>query len=159
MELSFEAQKALRGMDLGDEVSPGFFMKDLGKKTFEPDPNPLQVENKTSRKPLSREQRERVPDKMAANLMDFFMRTLNDDTQINPIRDGIPQCKNHPFNPPKSIGCIHSCVRNNGDLALPVVRDYTLGDVYEWVKALIRLAVRDVEVDKGWTTPTDLTRF
>lgn len=107
--------------------------------------------------PLTRAQRERVPDMMAAQLMDYFIETINDLTMLNPVRDGIPQCVNHPFNPPRTVGCIHSCAKRDPNLSLDVVRDYTLGDVFEWVKALVRKGAADAERNQKWHAPTDLT--
>lgn len=109
------------------------------------------------RTPLTRAQRERVPEQMAAQLMEYFIETLNDLTMLNPIRDGIPQCRNHPFNPPHTVGCIHSCAKRDPELSLDVVRDYTLGDVFEWVKALVRKGVSDAERNHGWHRAPDAT--
>jgi hypothetical protein len=159
-EISYRAQKALRGMDLGESVAPDFFLKDLGRTRTVVGPGETETaDTLEARTPLSRAQRERVPAQMAANLMDYYIENLNDDNMMNPIRDGIPQCRNHPFvqGTPK-IGCIHSCAKKHPELTLPVVRDYTLGDVFTWVKALVLHAVKTTEIQKGWHRPADLTK-
>lgn len=107
--------------------------------------------------PKTRTQREETAGKLAAQLMDFFMENLNNASELNPIRDGIPQCANHQFKPPRQIGCIHSCAKRDPNLAMPVVRDYTLGDVFEWVKAIVMHAVASADKKKGWHM-TDLAR-
>lgn len=152
-EISFRAQKALRGMDF---VKDG--ITDLGVVKGSRDLNPTQAPTLDKITPKTRAQREQVPAEMAARLMDYYMNTLNDDDKLNPIRDGIPQCRNHPFNSPRQIGCIHSCAKRDPNVVLPVVRDYTLGDVYAWVKALVYKSVRDQETRMGYRRPTDLTR-
>ena len=139
MDLSFKAHKAIREID-DNKLPDGSEHK--------------------PRSPLTREARERVPGQMAANLMDYYLETIADDTQLNPIRDGIPQCRNHPFKAGSmyDVGCIHSCAKRDPNLALPVVKDYTLGDVYEWVKALVFYSVQKQEIKMGYKRPTDLTR-
>ncbi len=127
MNLSYQAQKHLRGIT---SETPADTNETLVRKT--------------------RLERERVPEEMAANLMDWYMNNLNDDTQINPVRDGIPQCKAHPFNPPKSYGCIHSCSKTNPNIALPVAREANLGEVWEWVRALVNYSVGDAEIRRGF---------
>lgn len=118
----------------------------------------LPEEGSTARTPLTRAQRERVPDQMAAELMDFFINTINDMSMLNPVRDGIPQCVNHPFNPALGkVGCIHSCAKRDENLSLDVVRDYTLGDVWNWVRALVRKGVGDAERNHGWHRTPDAT--
>lgn len=107
--------------------------------------------------PKTRRQREDAAGALAAQLMDTFIGSLDDLHTLNPIRDGIPQCKNHPFVPPQQIGCIHSCAKRNPNLAMPVVRDYTLGDVFNWVKEIVTLAVATADKKKGWYAP-DLAR-
>lgn len=140
MELHYEAAKAVRGISDEDTLPDG------SKK------EPLV--------PLSRAARERVPERMVHNLMRHYIDTINDDTQLNPIRDGIPQCRNHPFEKGSrnKIGCIHSCAKKDANLVLPVVRDYTLGDVMTWVKALVLYSVNTQEARMGYRRPTDLTR-
>lgn len=144
--LSFEVRKKLEAGDFGDEVEPGFFMSDLGSKAATPGPV-MQAPGVAGIKPKTRQERERYADGMAAQLMDYYMKpeTLNSFTVLNPIRDGIPQCKAHPFEAGSAtnIGCIHGCGNKERDGAgnLPVARDGTLGDAWEWVRALVRKAV------------------
>lgn len=107
--------------------------------------------------PMTRTQREDVPGRMAAQLMDMFIETLNDLNTLNPVRDGIPQCRNHPFLPPRQVGCIHSCAKRDPNKVLPTVKDYTLGDVFEWVKAIVTHGVANADKKKGWYAP-DLAR-
>jgi len=157
MSLAFAARKALEEGDLGVATEDSnVFMKDLGVLRS-PTSQVVSVE-KENLTPKNRTERERVPGQMAAELMDYFVSTLNDTNMMNPIRDGIPQCRNHPFDPPRKVGCIHSCAKKLPDLTLPVVREYSLGDVFEWVKALVGEAVRDGETQRGWRGPADLTR-
>lgn len=155
--IRFRAEQALREGDLGDDLGGGFRIKPLGQIEPTPDPNPEQAEP-LERGPLTRAQRERVPAQMVMELVQYFMDTLNDMGQLNPIRDGIPQCRNHPFDPPRQVGCIHSCAKRNPDLVLPVVKHHTLGDVIAWVKELVNHAVKDTEIKQGWRKPADLTR-
>jgi hypothetical protein len=122
-----------------------------GAETRLPDPE------ETKLIPKTRGQRDGVAGAMAAQLMDFFIANLGNINELNPIRDGIPQCKNHPFVPPKSVGCIHMCAKRDPNLSLPVVRDYTLGDVFNWVKEIVTLAVATADKKKGWYAP-DLAR-
>lgn len=122
-----------------------------GAETQLPEPE------ETKLTPKTRGQRDQVAGAMAAQLMDMFAKQLNNLNELNPIRDGIPQCRNHPFKPPRQVGCIHSCAKRDPNLALPVVKDYTLGDVFEWVKAIVAEAVSTADAKKGWYRP-DLAR-
>ena len=134
--------------DLGEEIEPGFHMADIGRAPGESDAPPLRTETINSIKPMTRQERQRHADGMAARLMDQYMtpESMNDPQVLNPIRDGIPQCSAHPFVAGDStkIGCIHGCgnrERLGSAGELPVARDGTVADVWEWVQALVRLAV------------------
>jgi len=159
-KLLFKAQQMLSsGAVTPDTFEDSGGILDLG--TALPGPETQETEQADlldPRKPLTREQRERLPGELAAKVMDHYIDHLNDDTMVNPIRDGIPQCRNHPYHPPLQIGCIHGCASRDENVVLPVVRDYTLGDVFNWAKALVAKAVQDGEVAKGWRRPTDLTK-
>lgn len=155
--INFRVQEALRRGDFGEDMGGGFRMKPLGSIAPTPDPNPEVAEPLEPRRPLTRAQRERVPEMMVVQLMQHFMDTLN-EPELNPIRDGIPQCRNHPFEQGTArIGCIHSCAKKHPELTLPVVRDYTLGDVMAWVKALVLQGVTQAEIKRGWRQPANLT--
>ena len=67
-----------------------------GKQEPLPEFEPIEaLDEEEGLTPLTRSERERVPERMAAELMDYFMGTINDMTTLNPVRDGIPQCFNH----------------------------------------------------------------
>lgn len=146
-KLSFEVARRLEAGDYGDEHEPGFFMADLGRENAEAGPS-ITTEKLDGRKPLNRQERIRLADSYAARLMDQYMApaALNDPNVLNPIRDGIPQCSAHPFESGSAtkIGCIHGCgnrEREGSAGVLPVSKDHTLSDVWQWVQALVRLAV------------------
>ena len=162
-ELSFEVKKRLLAGDFGEEVEPGFFMGDLGSTPATPGPVTTAPTMKGI-KPKTRQERERFADGMAAQLMDYYMdpKTLNNPNILNPIRDGIPQCSRHPFvaGSANNIGCIHGCGNKERDGAgnLPVARDGTLGDAWEWVRALVRKAVTTQDKRLGFSAGgVDLT--
>jgi hypothetical protein len=142
----FETRRHLLNDDLGDEIEPGFFMKDLGR-VEDSSPGPAVQAEKISRPAKQRAEREKIAEQMAAQLMDYYMApaTLNDPHILNPIRDGIPQCTKHRFvaGSSKEIGCIYGCGPSERDSAgnLPVARDGTLGDAWNWVRALVVHAV------------------
>ena len=128
-----DAERALREGDLGDEVAPGAFIKDLGKKTITPDRSKGEVEESAPVSNLQRKtlrEREKLVGQVAAQVMDYYMENLNNNEILNPIRDGIPQCTAHPFPP----GCTQQCKTG----VLERVRDYSLGDVFQWVQDLAR---------------------
>lgn len=162
--LQFEVQKQLAKDDFGDEVEEGFFMKDLGVVgDTTPDENPHQAEPlSTGRTPLQRVRREMIPLQMVEEMMRYYMQpaVLNDMTILNPIRDGIPQCTRHPFvrGDSNKIGCIYGCGPRERDSAgnLPVARDYTVQDVYEWVKALVFDAAKRQDKRLGYMKPIEV---
>ena len=158
MELSFKAKRALRRSDYGEAQGDGTFIKDLGREASFDDQPHLQTERLDVTAPMTRAERERLPGMLAARLMDYYIETLSDDGQMNPIRDGIPQCRIHPFDPPRSVGCIHSCAKASSEQSLPVAHDYTLLDVFHWVEALVLRGVEKQELHMGYRKPTDLTR-
>jgi len=154
--LSFEVQRRLEAGDFGDEVEEGFFMADIGREAGSPGPT-MEVEKVSNLTPKTRAQREQYASGMAAQLMDYYMEpnTLNDPNILNPIRDGIPQCKMHKFvsGSQTEIGCIHGCGGQERDGAgnLPVARDGTVGDAWEWVQALVRKAVLTQDKRLGYS--------
>lgn len=163
--MSFEVQKRLETGDFGEEVEDGFFMTDLGRAEDDGFPiAPLEVAPASALKPKTRAERLKVAEGMAAELMDYYMRPdiLNSITTLNPIRDGIPQCTKHPFvsGDSKKIGCIHGCGSKERDSAgnLPVAKDNTLGDTWEWVRALVQMAITVQEKRMGRAIIPDLTR-
>jgi hypothetical protein len=156
-----EVRKRLLAEEYGEQVAPGFYMQDIGRDIGQPGPtlttDPLKVTP-----PKTRAERRRVAEEMAAKLMDWYMSpdVLNDTAILNPIRDGIPQCSAHKFVKGSSvhIGCIHGCgarERDNG--SLPVAREGTVADVWQWVKALIELAVTQQDQRTGFAVKPDLT--
>lgn len=161
--ISFEVQKRLETGDFGEEVEDGFFMADIGTPNEDPGPV-IEVAPVSSIIPKTRAERLKFAGGMAAELMDYYMRpdVLNDIHILNPIRDGIPQCSKHPFvsGDAKKFGCIHGCGNRERDAGgnLPVARDGTLGDSWEWVRALVQLAVTRKDKRAGWATTPDLTR-
>lgn len=157
-----EAHKRLLEGDVGQEIAPGFYMQDLGRQAAEDEGPALVTDTLPSIKPKTRSERRKVAKDMAAQLMDHYMDPvwLNDDSILNPIRDGIPQCRAHPFTKGSrtQIGCIYGCgarERDNG--ALPVARDYTVADVWQWVSALIEHAVNTMDARTGFAVKPDLT--
>lgn len=142
--------EALKQGDLGEDLGDGVFLKSLGTVTHTPKREKGEVETADPIERIRRknlQQREELVGQMAAQLMDHYIEHLNDDFMLNPIRDGIPACASHPFPP----GCVHSCKEN-----VTRIRDYTLGDVFTWVKALIannyeELLRRRPEL-KGWSS-------
>ena len=162
--LTFETRKRLEQGDLGEEVEPGFFMADLGRSQDGPGPS-ITTETVSKNKPKTRAEREQLADRMAAQLMDYYMEpgTLNNATILNPIRDGIPQCSRHRFvqGDSNQIGCIYGCGAKERDHAgnLPVARDGSLGDAWEWVRALVRHAVLTQDKRLGYgASGVDLKR-
>jgi hypothetical protein len=135
-DLGRDPHDPIKAGDLGEEIAPGFYIKFLPPKNRgEPKPaveaETVEPQETLHRKPLH--EREKLVEELAARLMDYYIANLNNQTFLNPIRDGIPQCVKHPFKRGKSVGCVHSCREN----ILPVVRDYTLYDVFLWVKELL----------------------
>lgn len=156
-QLSFEVRKRLQTGDLGDEIEPGFHMADIGRVPGEDSAPAIRTETINTLKPKTRQERIRLADSMAARLMDQYMEptALNDLNVLNPIRDGIPQCSAHPFvvGDSKKIGCIHGCghrEREGSAGSLPVARDGTVADVWQWVQALVRKAVEDGDHRAGF---------
>lgn len=152
-ELRFRVEEALKKEDFGEDLGGGFHIQDIGRST--PEPGKAEVApTQEKRKPKTRAERERIPEQMAVQLMDHFMETLNDQMTMNPIRDGVPQCTDHPFNRNKGLyGCIHACVKQNPEKFKPVVKDATLWEVFLWVKSLINASVRKQELKMGYTGP------
>ena len=131
-------------------------MADLGREVAESGPA-MEVEKVSTLVPKTRTERNRYASGMAAQLMDYYMEpaTLNDPNILNPIRDGIPQCMKHRFvsGSPVEIGCIYGCGSKERDGAgnLPVARDGTLGDAWEWVQALVQFAVSTQDKRLGYS--------
>jgi hypothetical protein len=163
-ELSFKARNLLES----GAVTPDTFREsggliDLGRHSEAPTEQEIEQASETVRvsQGLTRAQRERLPEKLAAQLMDHYMDpdVLNNQNDFNPIRDGIPQCVHHPFDPANGkVGCIHSCGAKDPNVVLPVERDYTVLDVFHWVTGVVSLGITAAERAKGWHRPTDLTR-
>lgn len=160
----FESQAKTRLLqgDFGTEIAPGFWMQDLGRQDAEGDEAPIVIEGHESLHPMGRSGRRRIAGTMAAKMMDHYMQphVLNDSTELNPIRDGIPQCQTHPFlkGSATAIGCIHGHgTHERVDGQLPVARDYTVADVWAWVKALVELAVERQDRRAGYTAKPNLT--
>jgi len=161
--IAFRAKNLLES----GEVTPGTFREnggiiDLGRAA----PPKLRTEDIETAEtpkafnPLTRAQRERLPDRMAAQLMDHYMspEALNNQHDVNPLRDGLPTCAKHPFNRSKGqYGCIHSCGARDPNMVRPVEKDITVYDVFQWVRGLVRISVKSAEMAKGWRRPTDLT--
>jgi len=155
--LSFAARKKLLAGDFGEELAPGFHMTDLGSSSSEESGPAIRTETVSKIKPKNRKERGELADSMAARLMDQYMlpSALNDNNVLNPIRDGIPSCSQHRFVSGDStqIGCIHGCgnrERQGSDGVLPVSRDHTVGDVWQWVQALVRKAVESGDHRAGF---------
>ncbi len=148
--------------DIGTQIADGFWMQDLGRQEAEGDETPIIIPGHEPLHPMGRAGRRKVAGTMAAKVMDHYMlpENLNDNSQLNPIRDGIPQCQLHPFTKGSAsrIGCIYGCGdKERTDGQLPVARDYTVADVWAWVKALIELAVENQDRRAGYTAKPDLT--
>ena len=161
--MAFEVRRRLEAGDYGEDRGDGFFMADLGREEVEPGPA-VETAPLPGIQPKTRTERIRYAGEMAAQLMDYYMESsvLNDPHILNPIRDGIPQCRAHPFvsGDSSKIGCIHGCGSKERDFAgnLPVARDGTLGDAWEWVKALIQQAVLSHDKRLGYSAGgVDLT--
>ena len=160
--MAFEVQRSLAQDDFGEEVEDGFFMKDLGRKEPVDTEPAFQAPRIDSNTPLSRKMREKIPERMAAQLMDYYMSpaVLNDPNILNPIRDGIPQCTRHRFvaGDSKLIGCIYGCGPSERDSAgnLPVARDHSVGDAWQWVRALVIHAVQTQDKRLKYTKPIEV---
>jgi hypothetical protein len=115
---------------LGEELAPGFF----AKQVVLPTPRQSVQVPVEKIKPKTLAEREEIVQNLAARLMDWYIAELNNPRILNPIRDGVPQCRNHPFVSGKSYGCFYSC---GGEAVLPPSRDHTLGDVFEWVTRMM----------------------
>ena len=144
--MQFRSRKKLAEGDLGEQVDDGFYMADLGR--IEPEVEPVEKEapvsvEKLGRRVLSVKARTEIAERMAAQLMDYYMspEVLNNNNILNPIRDGIPQCLKHRFvaGDSNKIGCIYGCGHRERDMGgnLPVAKDGTLGDAWTWVRALV----------------------
>ncbi len=149
--------------DIGTQIADGFWMQDLGRQESEGDEAPLIIPGHVPLKPMGRAGRRKVAGTMAARLMDHYMlpENLNDSATLNPIRDGIPQCRAHPFTKGSrtEIGCIHGCGNKQRDYQgeLPVARDYTVADVWQWAKALVEMAVDRQDIRAGYAAKPNLT--
>ena len=160
--LQFEVMQNLESGNLGEDLGDGFKMIDIGGNPPEEGPS-IAAPPAPSRTPKTRAERVKVAEGMAAQLMDYYMtpEVLNDNMILNPIRDGIPQCKAHPFvsGSAKQIGCVHGCGNHERDHAgnLPVARDNTLGDTWTWVKALVSKAVLTQDKRLGYALSPNLT--
>ncbi len=161
-ELTFKARNLLESGD----VTPDTFdesggLIDLGRSYTPPTKDETKESEPVSvSRGLSRQARERLPEKMAAQLMDYYIgpEALNNQHDVNPIRDGLPTCAKHPFDRARGMyGCIHSCGANDPNVVRPVEKDITIFDVFKWVTAVISKSVTDTELQKGWRRPTDLT--
>lgn len=133
-ELRQRSRQALVDGDLGEQVDDNLFIKDLGTITREPQRDRGEVALAEPIRPFQRKslpERERLVGEIAARVMDDFINNLNDNTRINPIRDGIPACHKHPF----PVGCVHGCQEGQ----LTRIRDYTLYDVFRWVQELAKV--------------------
>jgi len=145
--LSFEVQKRLESGDFGEDLGDGFHMADLGREA--PSPGSAITAAPVSRTaPKTRAEREKLARSYADRLMQNYMKpeALNDHNVLNPIRDGIPQCSEHPFeaDDDTKFGCIHGCGNNERQGTagvLPVAREGTVSDVWRWVNALVNLAI------------------
>ena len=161
-QLKFEVRKKLESGDLGEDLGGGFRMTEIGGQVEQAGPS-FTAPAVPTFKPKTREERVRYAGSMAAQLMDWYMEpaTLNDNTILNPIRDGIPQCTAHPFvsGSETQIGCIDGCGNRERDGAgnLPVAKDNTLGDTWSWVKALVTKAVLTQDKRLGYAVTPDLT--
>jgi hypothetical protein len=161
--LQFEVRKRLETGDLGEDYGDGFRMVELGGEPKEDRGSPLLAPPVSKIKPKTRAERIKYAEGMAAQLMDWYMlpEVMNDNTILNPIRDGIPQCTAHPFvsGSATQIGCIWGCGAKERDGAgnLPVAKDNTLGDTWHWVKALVAMAVLTQDKRLGNTLVPDLT--
>lgn len=161
--LQFEVARRLEQGDLGERQDDGTFVADLTPDRTLDTYKPHEVAQTPSRKPKTRAEREKIGEQMAAQLMDYFMDPvqLNDSKTLNPVRDGIPQCKAHPFVSGDSsrVGCIHSCGKHMKDMAgmQPVAKDGNLGDVWRWVRALVVEAISTQDKRLGFAQRADLT--
>ena len=131
-EFNFDPHQKFDLRNLGQELAPGFFAKPVVLPTPK---ETLQVTTGTEKpKPKTLQEREELVHVLAARLMDYYIEELNNTFILNPIRDGVPQCKTHPFVSGKQYGCYYSCT---GEAVLPPSRDHTLGDVFEWVTRMM----------------------
>lgn len=124
--------------DLGDQWGDGFFVRDLGRldpEQEEEKTEPVKADPVKVRRPKTVSEREEMPREMADRLMRYYVTELNNPGIVNPIRDGIPECRRHRFPP----GCFHGCQTG----VLPRVYGASLGQVHEWVKGLIRVNYTD----------------
>lgn len=137
--------------DLGEEWESGFHVKTFGTPAPSRESladNEVETADPVSiRRPLTHRQREDMPAKFAAMLMDYYTSELNNPNILNPIRDGIPQCKAHPFKSGKQFGCWYACKEH----LLPVTKDHTLYDVFMWAQGLIRHAYKDARRSNKWS--------
>lgn len=140
-DLRRDPHETIKAKDLGEEIEPGFYIKMLPPKS-PPREEPVEAEVVDPVEPINKKplyQREELVGLLAARLMDYYIENLQNLLILNPIRDGIPQCAKHPFKTGKQVGCIYSCKEN----VLPVARDYTLYDVFLWVKELLAYVYKD----------------
>ena len=161
-KLQFEVRQKLESGDIGESDGDGFHMTTIGGAAEEADPSPLLAPVQRT-KPKTRKERMEYAASMAAQLMDWYMEpeTMNNHAMLNPIRDGIPQCTRHPFvsGSATQFGCIYGCGNNERDGAgnLPVAKDNTLGDTWNWVKALVQHAVLTQDKRLGFDVTPNLT--
>ena len=161
--LQFEVRQKLESGDLGEDLGDGFRMTEIGGSPEEAGPSPLLAPSTGKLKPKTRAERLAYAEGMAAELMDWYMspEVLNDVNILNPLRDGIPQCRAHPFETGSAtkVGCIHGCGNNERDFMgnLPVAKDHTVGDTWNWVKAIVQKAVITQDHRLGFDITPNLT--
>lgn len=135
--------EALKQGDFGEEVGTGLHIKDLGRVVNLPKKEETETADPIDRRtPKTTAEREEMVGAMAARVMDHYIANLNNEEEFNPIRDGIPHCVKHTFPP----GCVYGCQEG----VYTRIRDNTLGDTFEWIKALARKNYKRLVEVKGW---------
>lgn len=151
---TLDPHEKIKASDLGEQWAPGFYVGEVYTKTPAPTRAELKPEEIETAEPLSKlnpkthAQREMMPEELAARLIKYYIDNMNNMLIMNPIRDGIPQCREHPFVSGKKYGCWYSCP---SDRVLPVAKDQSLGDAWGWVKGLIVHNYKSVKRRAGWS--------
>ena len=130
-----QIEKALKEGDFGDDMGDGVHFKTLTPITTVPKRNEIERADPIPKiKPRTRAERDLIPRELALTAIKYYAENLNNPNILNPIRDGIPQCVRHPFNPAVGdIGCLEGCTTG----VLPVAKNGTLGDVMTWLRGMI----------------------
>ena len=121
--------EAIREMERNAE------MAEAAAKVVDPIPTP-------SKRKLTTTEREKLVFIMAKRLFDWYAGNQGDITMLNPLRDGIPKCPDHPR------GCPLTRCELRGR---PISKYYASpGEVLEWLVAIVSARARITDKRNNW---------